>query len=127
MPRVKLNLPREFVKSEGVERNGRRFKLTSAPTRGNNFLVNGERRLTRIFRGRNGASNNEIVRTGAYRFYWSGNARLILRGGATRSHARHNNQEFRAAGATNRSRFLRRAYDSIKPRLFRQPRQRNHA
>ena len=127
MPRVKLNLPRAFVKREAVEGKCGRIKLTRASTSGGNFFVDSERRIARIFRVGDRPPDHEIVRAGAYRFRRSGNARLILGCGITRPHPRNHNQEFRSARAADGSRFLRRAYHSVEPRLFRQARQSNDA
>jgi hypothetical protein len=127
MPRVKLNLPRQFVKREAVEGKCERIKLTRASTDSSNFLIDGKSGIARIFRSGDGTSDYEIVRAGASRLRRSGNARLVLRRGITRPHPRNHNQEFRSAGAADGSRFPGRAYDSVEPRLFRQARQGNYA
>jgi len=67
-----------------------------------------------------GASDDEVVGSGANGVGWSCYARLVILKGARRPHAGDYDDEFRAAGAANRADLVRRGNHSVESSRFRQ-------
>jgi hypothetical protein len=93
--------------------------LPRAALRRRNFLNNFEGGAARMGGLGDGASDDEVVGSGANGLGWSCYARLVVLKGARRPHAGDYDDEFWAAGAANRADLVRRGNHTVESSRFR--------